>query len=260
ATTEKYYGQYCQCSNFNCEQSNNELCGGTAQGECNCGECKCKEGYIGSNCGEIDCALYLPKCLTDVEGRGKVNCSDHGTCDCGECKCESFYEGSRCEKCPSCAGRCGDYQTCVLCKVFGVTPNNATLCANCPTIEKLSTLAKLQELQLPTTCQETDDEGCTYYYSYQNIKNVTRVYAVENKDCPEGPDVLLIVLAVIGGIVGIGIILLILWKLLTAMVDRREYQKFEQDRAKSKWHREKNPLYQPATSTVQNPTFVGSKS
>jgi hypothetical protein len=37
-------------------------------------------------------------------------------------------------------------------------------------------------------------------------------------DCPEGPDVLLIVLAVIGGIVGIGIILLILWKLLTAMV------------------------------------------
>ena len=37
-------------------------------------------------------------------------------------------------------------------------------------------------------------------------------------DCPEGPNVLLIVLAVIGGIVGIGIILLILWKLLTAMV------------------------------------------
>jgi hypothetical protein len=40
-------------------------------------------------------------------------------------------------------------------------------------------------------------------------------------DCPEGPDVLLIVLAVIGGIVGIGIILLILWKLLTAMVVRK---------------------------------------
>ena len=40
-------------------------------------------------------------------------------------------------------------------------------------------------------------------------------------DCPEGPDVLLIVLAVIGGIVGIGIILLILWKILTLMAVRK---------------------------------------
>lgn len=39
-------------------------------------------------------------------------------------------------------------------------------------------------------------------------------------ECPEGPDVLTIVLAVIGGIVGIGLILLLLWKLLTAMVVR----------------------------------------
>ncbi|CAB4026568.1 Integrin beta-1, partial [Paramuricea clavata] len=114
--------------------------------------------------------------------------------------------------------------------------------------------------KLPTTCQETDDEGCTYYYSYINKENMTVVHVVENKDCPEGPDVLLIVLAVIGGIVGIGIILLILWKILTAMADRREYQKFEQDRARSKWHKEKNPLYQSAISTVQNPTFVGAKS
>ena len=27
-TAEKYYGQYCQCDNFNCEQSDNKLCGG----------------------------------------------------------------------------------------------------------------------------------------------------------------------------------------------------------------------------------------
>ena len=118
----------------------------------------------------------------------------------------------------SCVSRCGDYQTCVLCKVFGVTPANKTLCENCPKINNLKSLSELQALQLPTTCQETDDEGCTYYYSYEEKNNITYVYAVENKDCPEGPDVLLIVLAVIGGIVGIGIILLILWKLLTAMV------------------------------------------
>jgi hypothetical protein len=36
--------------------------------------------------------------------------------------------------------------------------------------------------------------------------------------CPENPDLLVILLGVMGGIVAIGIILLILWKLLTAMV------------------------------------------
>ena len=25
----KYYGQYCQCSNFDCDRSNTKLCGGT---------------------------------------------------------------------------------------------------------------------------------------------------------------------------------------------------------------------------------------
>ena len=39
-------------------------------------------------------------------------------------------------------------------------------------------------------------------------------------DCPQEADLLVIILAVVGGIVAIGIILLILWKLLTAMVVR----------------------------------------
>ncbi|XP_028399504.1 integrin beta-2-like isoform X1 [Dendronephthya gigantea] len=258
--TVKYYGQFCQCSDFNCDRSNNMPCGGPERGECKCGKCKCKEGFINTNCGDIDCSKRLPNCLTVKDGGVQVNCSGHGSCECGVCKCDPFYQGRHCDECPSCAGRCGDFKTCVLCKVFGVTPSNATLCENCPQMDRVQTLANLRELKLPAECQETDDDGCTYYYTYENKGNKTIVYAVESKDCPEGPDVLLIVLAVIGGIVGIGIILLILWKLLTAMVDRREYQKFEQDRAKSKWHREKNPLYQPATSTVQNPTFVGSKS
>ena len=36
-------------------------------------------------------------------------------------------------------------------------------------------------VELPTTCQETDDEGCTYYYSYEEKNNITIVYAVESK-------------------------------------------------------------------------------
>ncbi|XP_028399547.1 integrin beta-1-like [Dendronephthya gigantea] len=258
--TVKYYGQFCQCSDFNCDRSNNMPCGGPERGKCKCGKCHCKEGFINTNCGDIDCSIRLPDCVTVKDGGVQVNCSEHGSCECGVCKCDPFYQGRHCDECPSCAGRCGDFKTCVLCKVFGVSPSNATLCENCPEIAKVQTLAKLRGLNLPAECQETDNDGCTYYYTYENKGNKTIVHVVESKDCPEGPDVLLIVLAVIGGIVGIGIILLILWKLLIAMVDRREYQKFERDRAQSKWHREKNPLYQPATTTVPNPIFVGQKS
>ena len=36
-------------------------------------------------------------------------------------------------------------------------------------------------VQLPTICQDTDDEGCTYYYSYKQKDNITNIYVVENK-------------------------------------------------------------------------------
>ena len=36
---------------------------GKKRGTCKCGQCSCKPGYIGSNCGEIDCSLEIEKCL-----------------------------------------------------------------------------------------------------------------------------------------------------------------------------------------------------
>mgnify|MGYP002803633508 FL=1 len=127
-------------------------------------------------------------------------------------------------------------------------------------IIKLKGLSELQDLQLPTICQETDDEGCTYYYSYKQKHNISNIYVVENKECPEGPDILLIVLAVVGGTAGIGLTIWNLWILRTAVVDIREWQRFQKDRARAKWIREQNPLYRPATSTIQNPIFVGSRT
>ena len=36
---------------------------GKKRGICTCGQCSCKRGYIGSNCGEINCTLKIEKCL-----------------------------------------------------------------------------------------------------------------------------------------------------------------------------------------------------
>lgn len=46
-----------------------------------------------------------------------------------------------------------------------------------------------------------------------------------------------LVLGVTGGIVLFGLLLLLIWKIVTSMHDRREYAKFEKERAMSKWDR-----------------------
>lgn len=54
-------------------------------------------------------------------------------------------------------------------------------------------------------------------------------------ECPPPVPVLAIVLGVIAGIVLIGLLLLLCWKLLTILHDRREYAKFERERLNAKW-------------------------
>jgi hypothetical protein len=50
------------------------------------------------------------------------------------------------------------------------------------------------------------------------LKLLSCNYTISFTDCPQDPDLLVILIAVMSGIVGIGIILLLLWKLLTSMV------------------------------------------
>ncbi|CAB4012482.1 integrin beta-1, partial [Paramuricea clavata] len=256
-TGQSYYGKYCQCSDFNCDEYHGKLCGGEARGVCKCGKCECKKGHLGSNCGTTDCSIENSKCL-DTNG---VYCSGHGECKCGKCLCDSFYEGDVCQRCPTCIDKCDDFKQCVLCKVFDHHTANKTICDDCPHMKIWESLDAVRKLGYPVTCEDEDAEGCNYYFTYGKIgdENATTVFVVSKKDCPKDPDLLVIVLAVMSGIVAIGIILLILWKLLTTMVDRNEYQRFKRDRARSKWHREKNPLYQSPTHTVYNPIYTGKR-
>lgn len=48
-------------------------------------------------------------------------------------------------------------------------------------------------------------------------------------------NVLAIILGVIAGIILIGLILLLIWKLLVTIHDQREYAKFEKERQQAKW-------------------------
>lgn len=54
-------------------------------------------------------------------------------------------------------------------------------------------------------------------------------------DCPKGPDILVVLLSVAGAILFLGLAALLIWKLLITIHDRREFAKFEEERARAKW-------------------------
>lgn len=56
-----------------------------------------------------------------------------------------------------------------------------------------------------------------------------------NLDCPKGPDILVVLLSVAGAILFLGLAALLIWKLLVTIHDRREFAKFEEERARAKW-------------------------
>ena len=53
--------------------------------------------------------------------------------------------------------------------------------------------------------------------------------------CPESVNILAIVLGTIIGIVVIGLILLLIWRLFTTLHDRREFAKFEKETQNAKF-------------------------
>lgn len=72
------------------------------------GACVCNPGYTGEACS-CPTSNYLCTPL----GQSKV-CNNKGTCECGECQCKDGYTGKYCEKCPTCFGRCSEYDDCVI--------------------------------------------------------------------------------------------------------------------------------------------------
>uniref|UniRef100_A0A674PE81 Integrin beta n=1 Tax=Takifugu rubripes TaxID=31033 RepID=A0A674PE81_TAKRU len=255
---EIYSGKYCECDNFNCDRSNNMLCGG--HGRCECRKCICDANYTGSAC---DCSMDKSTCMAK---NGQL-CNGRGLCECGICKCTDVkFQGPTCEICPTCPGVCQEHKDCVLCRAF---PSEKP-CVNCSYFD-LVKVADRDKLPQPTDqsfplthCKVRDENDCWVYYTFA-IQNQTRLtnesacnYAFSSgSGCTEGPDIVPIVAGVVAGIVLIGLALLLIWKLLMIIHDRREFAKFEKEKMNAKWDTGENPIYKSAVTTVVNPKYEG---
>ncbi|XP_016994692.2 integrin beta-PS isoform X2 [Drosophila takahashii] len=255
---EEVSGKFCECDNFSCERNKNQLCSGPDHGTCECGQCKCKPGWGGTNCG---CLESTDSCL--APGSTEL-CSGHGACECGVCKCtateQGRYSGRFCEKCPTCSGRCQELKDCVQCQMYktGVLKNGDDCANNCTLFTPVGVeKVEIEEHKDEQICTFFDEDDCKFMFKYSEDGQVLKVSAQENKECPPKVFMLGIVLGVIAAIVLVGLAILLLWKLLTTIHDRREFARFEKERMNAKWDTGENPIYKQATSTFKNPMYAG---
>ncbi|XP_064410732.1 integrin beta-1-A isoform X4 [Latimeria chalumnae] len=253
---EVYSGKYCECDNFNCDRSNGLICGGN--GVCKCRKCECYENFTGSAC---DCSMDTKPC----ESMYRQICNGRGECICGRCKCSDKFQGPTCEMCPTCPGVCAEHKECVQCRAFNKGEKKDVCNEACGKAFKLVIVEDRLQLPQPgqlealTHCKEKDVDDCWFYFTYavNNTNNDYVVHVVKKPDCPAGPEIIPIVAGVVAGIVLIGLALLLIWKLLMIIHDRREFAKFEKEKMNAKWDTGENPIYKSAVTTVVNPKYEG---
>ncbi|OON16991.1 integrin beta cytoplasmic domain protein, partial [Opisthorchis viverrini] len=105
----------------------------------------------------------------------------------------------------------------------------------------------------------TDDNCRVFFtYRYSDAIYVTRkvdLNIMRKSECVKTINILYIVLGVIAGIVLGGLILLLIYKLVITIDDRRELAKFEQQGENMRWEMAENPIFESPTTKVINPTY-----
>ncbi|XP_059418463.1 integrin beta-2 [Carassius carassius] len=238
-----YYGEFCECDDEHCEKYDNKQCAG--HGKCKCGKCECDEGYEGAAC---QCAKSDEKCKIDG-----VVCHNRGKCVCNQCECERGYKVPACKFCSTCQRPCQESGSCVECLAFGTGPLEKSCPASCQHLE-----VKIVDKMIKSDCRVKDKLGCWMSFTMTEQLGFDKYFVsvLKDRECPEGPNIAAIVGGSLAAVALIGLLILLIVKAVLYASDLREWKRFEKDRKHEKTSGT-NPLFQNATTTVQNPTFSG---
>ncbi|KAM8723817.1 integrin beta-3a [Acanthopagrus schlegelii] len=248
------WGKYCECDDFNCLRFKGQLC--SDHGKCDCGSCKCDVGWEGENC---NCTTVKETCMSVASN--DLLCSGRGYCHCGVCQCTTpGAYGATCDKCPTCPDSCTLKERCVECQHFKRGQYFKENSCNRICKDEIKLVDHLVfHGRNAVNCSYKDENDCVEHFQYyEDESGKSILYVVKEPDCPKGPDILVVLMAVAGAILLLGLIGLLIWKLLVTIHDRREFAKFEEERAKAKWDTANNPLYKGATSTFTNVAYRGN--
>ncbi|XP_069509434.1 integrin beta-7 [Ambystoma mexicanum] len=232
-------GEHCECDDTSCERHDGLLCGG--QGSCSCGNCICLANYTGSACG---CSTDKSECTKDG-----VECNGHGLCECNRCNCDPGYFEKLCTKCPGCESGCQRYRNCAECLAFGtglLRENCTLMCSNVN-----MTIVQEQEKSVMWCTEKSEDSLITF--SIQETEGQVFIRVVAKQEIDDQTQN--IVLGLVLGIVLIGLLVVIAYRITVEVYDRKEYARFEKERDNVQWNELNNPLFKSATTTVVNPKF-----
>ncbi|XP_040213823.1 integrin beta-6 [Rana temporaria] len=244
----RVYGPRCECNDFSCVRHRGLICGG--HGNCECGECACHSGWTGPYC---NCTINIDPCISE----SGIMCSGRGKCECGKCICYGAgVSGDTCERCPTCGDPCDFQRPCVECHLFSEEEKRAACAETCHLMDV--TVSKDQDFSEDKSifCSMQGENECaiTFWMATDELGKKV-IYNLRQNDCPEPPNIPMILTGVSIAIVLIGFVVLCIWKLLVSFHDRKEVAKFEAERLKAKWPQDTNPLYKDTISTFKNVTY-----
>ncbi|MGH0126240.1 UNVERIFIED_CONTAM: hypothetical protein FKN15_000494 [Acipenser sinensis] len=212
----KYWGKFCECDDFNCVSYKSKLCSAWATPKTTNSLAHSHSSLSDSAVSSVrvDVDFHVPAYPDVKESWLRQAYSfpayTHTHTHTGDCvECRNFQRGKLSDD-KTCARICRD--EIILVKDLGLHDKNAMNC----------------------TYKDEDDCVVRFQY-YEDASGASILYVVEERECPKGPDILVVLLSVAGAILLIGLAALLIWKLLITIHDRREFAKFEEERAHAKW-------------------------
>lgn len=107
-------------------------------------------------------------------------------------------------------------------------------------------------------CKEKTQDSQLFFFLVEDEAGGRVVLRVRPQDKGAG-HTQVIVLGCIGGIVAVGLVLVLAYRLSVEIYDRREYSRFEKERLQLNWKQGSNPLYKSAITTTINPQFQSTE-
>jgi hypothetical protein len=90
-------------------------------------------------------------------------------------------------------------------------------------------------------CQKrTRDNDCDIIFTYERIdgeddEELVFKIAKANRICAQKADLFIGSISVIAGVILVGLALLLIWKLITEILDRKEFARFQKELNKANW-------------------------